>query len=81
MNGYSQSLYIGLISTEWGTFKAVDSILAPFSLSPDPSLQTVALDDGDVSEDAPRVGLEEMMRIRDGGREEGGGGVGRGDSD
>ena len=37
----------------------------------------MALDDGDVSEDAPRVGLEEMMRemrISDGGREEGGGG-------
>ena len=47
-----------------------------FSLCPDPSLQTVALEDGDVSEDVPRVGLEEMlreMRISDGGREEGGG--------
>jgi nonsense-mediated mRNA decay protein 3 len=39
-----------------------------------PSLQTVALEDGDVSEDVPRVGLEEMlreMRISDGRREEG----------
>ena len=36
----------------------------------------MSLDDGDVSEDVPRVGLEEMMRemrISDGGREEGGG--------
>ena len=47
-----------------------------FSLCPDPSLQTVALEDGDVSEDVPRVGLEEMlreMRISDREREEGGG--------
>ena len=53
--------------------------MASFSLSPDPSLQTVALDDGDVSEDVPRVGLEEMMRemrISDGGKEEGRGGSG-----
>ena len=50
--------------------------MSPISLCPDPSLQTVALEDGDVSEDVPRVGLEEMlreMRISDRGREEGGG--------
>ena len=31
-------------------------------LSPAPSLQTAALGDGDVSEDVPRVGLEEMLQ-------------------
>ena len=45
------------------------------SLSPsDPSLRTVPLEDGDVSEEVPRVGLEEMlqeMNISD----EGGGGA------
>ena len=28
----------------------------------DPGLQTVAVEDGDVSEDVPRVGLEEMLQ-------------------
>ena len=40
----------------------------------DPSLRTVPLEDGDVSEEVPRVGLEEMlqeMNISD----EGGGGA------
>ena len=36
-----------------------------FSLCPDPSLQTVALEDGYVSEDVLRVGLEEMLRDED----------------
>ena len=42
---------------------------APFS---DPALATVAIGDGDVSDDVPRVGLEEMlghMTISDSGRE------------
>ena len=44
----------------------------------DPSLRTVPLEDGDVSEEVPRVGLEEMlqeMNISD----EGGGGGARGE--
>ena len=46
-----------------------NTLLAPqplplsLSLPPtDPSLQTVPLDDTDVSSDAPRVSLEEMLR-------------------
>ena len=31
-------------------------------ISPDPGLQTVAVVDSDVSEDVPRVGLEEMLQ-------------------
>ena len=38
------------------------------SLSPsDPSLRTVPLEDGDVSEEVPRVGLEEMNISDEGG--------------
>ena len=31
-------------------------------IPPDPGLQTVAVEDSDVSEDVPRVGLEEMLQ-------------------
>ena len=41
----------------------VFSIVVTTSLSPsDPSLRTVPLEDGDVSEEVPRVGLEEMLQ-------------------
>ena len=49
-------------------------VLVELSLPSDPSLRTVPLEDGDVSEEVPRVSLEEMlqeMNISD----EGGGGA------
>ena len=39
------------------------SMLQPLFCYPvDPGLQTVAVGDSDVSEDVPRVGLEEMLQ-------------------
>ena len=36
--------------------------LSNLSIPPDPGLQTVAVEDSNVSEDVPRVGLEEMLQ-------------------
>ena len=49
------------------------------SLPSDPSLRTVPLEDGDVSEEVPRVGLEEMLQEMNISDEGGGGGGARGE--
>ena len=62
-------------------------VIATAILYTDPALQTVPLEDRDVSEDIPRVGLEEMLRdmsISDRGRGERDGDIsdrGRGERD